>query len=602
MRRLAVPLLVLAACVGPARVHAQDATDTDVVCRDGRQQAEQLEARGAYAEAAQLYVSLARRSDPPCARRDELLWNGAIEYESARLMGRAIQVRLALINNFGSSPLAMRARYLVAGNYHALAIYSQAADLYYAFAVEHPGELGDSCTARERDAGVCPDAVLALENAIFFYLGLGQLDAAEDAAELYQRQYGARQPARSASVALEIVMAQHDLEQSVSHATAFLATYDRTARLDERARALVQLAEAQLDQGRKVDALATFARVIAIVTPTAITAIPGTGAEQALRVSRARESLAEAILVTAEQQSITIAPPPHYTGQHSAAGLHAWMTGAFTRWRARQLAAIQGALGASVSARAVDVPEWIIASHAFDGELHAEVLRAAETVEMPDWADADDALAETFERERDAALAPLRARAIASYEQCGAEARRLRWLSEDAARCDEALIALDPEHHPTASELAAAPRWIADGVAPPGVPQPPRSDAPETQDATATDEGRSTSAVAPAASHEQLRALIGLAVPAVRACYETGLARDATLHGRVLTVFVIQTDGSVRDDAAVESELTPAGEVADAVAACILDVVGGMHFGVQPALVGIRYPFVLDATDGGGAP
>ncbi|MCZ7678459.1 MAG: hypothetical protein M5U28_06680 [Sandaracinaceae bacterium] len=98
-------------------------------CDTLRLTAEAAQRERRFTDAAQTYVTIAREHRE-CGRLDEVLYNAALNYEAARLLGRAIRVRTILITNFPESQLARRAIYLVGANYHALAIYNQAAEWY----------------------------------------------------------------------------------------------------------------------------------------------------------------------------------------------------------------------------------------------------------------------------------------------------------------------------------------------------------------------------------------------------------------------------------------------------------------------------------------
>src|SRR5690606_18241201 len=61
-------------------------------CDTLRLQAEAAQRERRYTDAAQTYVRIAREHRE-CGRLDEVLYNAAINYEAARLLGRAIRVR-----------------------------------------------------------------------------------------------------------------------------------------------------------------------------------------------------------------------------------------------------------------------------------------------------------------------------------------------------------------------------------------------------------------------------------------------------------------------------------------------------------------------------
>ena len=178
-----------------------------------RKEAEAFQANEEYQRAARAYVGIFR-SHRECAQvaaeqgqpeyMAEVLYNAAINFESASLLGRAIQVRKVLVERFGESRYAKLATFQIGANYHALAIYSQAAEWYERFARQFPGQDGDDCNEQEGQA--CRDAVAheALELAVFFRLGLGEEDAAIEDARLFERNYRRRLPRQTSQVVFSL--------------------------------------------------------------------------------------------------------------------------------------------------------------------------------------------------------------------------------------------------------------------------------------------------------------------------------------------------------------------------------------------------------------
>ena len=109
-----------------------------------------------YKKAAQLYVRVFRKYRE-CGKLDEVLYNAAINFEAARLLGRAIKVRRVLIEQYPESEWSKRAIYLIGANFHALAMYDMAAEYYEKFADKYPSELGEKCTDAENKAGTCTE-------------------------------------------------------------------------------------------------------------------------------------------------------------------------------------------------------------------------------------------------------------------------------------------------------------------------------------------------------------------------------------------------------------------------------------------------------------
>ena len=138
-----------------------------------RKKAEALQGSKQFKTAAQLYVRIFRKF-AECGGLDEVLYNASINFEAARLLGRAIKVRRVLIEKYPDGEWAKRAMYLIGANYHALAMYDMAATFYEQFGAKYPGELGEQCTEADKTAGTCTNAKEAVQNAVFFRLGLGE--------------------------------------------------------------------------------------------------------------------------------------------------------------------------------------------------------------------------------------------------------------------------------------------------------------------------------------------------------------------------------------------------------------------------------------------
>ncbi len=208
-----------------------------------RKEAEALQQNEQWRGAAAMYVRIFRRfarqpeacagsTDEGNAGMDEVLYNAAINFEAARLLGRAIRVRTVLIEQFPECELAKRALFLIGANYHALAIYGQAADYYEQFARRFPGEDGSDCTDEDREARTCAVANEALQNAVFFRLGLGEEEKAIEDARLFERNYRRRLPRETSQVIFSlgsIYQRQQNWSKVFDHYRGFLRSYSRQA-------------------------------------------------------------------------------------------------------------------------------------------------------------------------------------------------------------------------------------------------------------------------------------------------------------------------------------------------------------------------------------
>jgi tetratricopeptide (TPR) repeat protein len=494
--------------------NTQDARDThadlcevlgNLRCGVLRLQAEALQHDRNYRDAAGLYVTIAREH-AECGQRDQMLWNAAINYESARLLGRAIQVRTALINNFGTSELARRAIYLVGANYHALAIYSQAADWYERFARDYAGEDGSSCTDAERTAGTCAIAYTALENAVFFRLGLGNTDQAIADAHLYERNY-ARTRARETSQVIfslgSIYERAGDWAHVFTHYHDWLRRYGRSALPHEVIRANVQLGRAKWETDDAPHAESFFRAAVSAWThnaPDAIAHAEGSDADHALWLARAKEATSEAYFYLAEYrfQDFTAIHFPRYRSEHaSAASVAHWQQADFVPWLQQKTAALHTAETAYNLIAPLEIPQWQIASAARIGHMYRIIVDDVRDAPVPDefanddelygiytdilerilngsspgpdghWDTADDIACTDSSTEDTCVHSPIR-QARERFEFCLTLATRVRWFNQWSAQCETELNQMDAAHFPLAAELRGTATYVQDQTAAPG--------------------------------------------------------------------------------------------------------------------------------------
>jgi tetratricopeptide (TPR) repeat protein len=163
-------------------------------------------------------------------RWPKMLNDAASCFESAKLLGLAIQIRKKLIDAKPDHPLAHKAMLRIAQNYHGIAWFSRAAEYYERFARRFPGE---------RDA---PDA---LQNAIVFHMGRREHQRAVDAARRFVRNYGARprHAARAAAVQFALGSIAGSRSETIQHYERYLRRWERRGGVDLKIRAHVKLGE-----------------------------------------------------------------------------------------------------------------------------------------------------------------------------------------------------------------------------------------------------------------------------------------------------------------------------------------------------------------------
>lgn len=197
-----------------------------------RRHIEELEKDKKYKEAAYQYNRLATEY-PDDPKIDEVLYNAAVLFEKAKLIGNAIKMREALIKQKPDSTLAKKAIYLIGRNYQDIAAYELAAQNYENFATKYPGE---------------KDASIALVSATFFRRGLGENDAAIKDAEAFTKLYGGRKEFvdKAAGVAFsmyQIYEQQKDWAKLKKHFQDYLKTWGSKGGVDRQVVARVKLGE-----------------------------------------------------------------------------------------------------------------------------------------------------------------------------------------------------------------------------------------------------------------------------------------------------------------------------------------------------------------------
>lgn len=469
-----------------------------------RQEAELHTRNREFREAAAVYVDIFRRFRE-CGRLDEVLYNAAINYESARLLGRAIRVRQVLIERFPESELSKRALYLVGANYHALAIYSQAASFYEQFARRFPGEDGSGCTDAERTAGTCAIAHVALENAVFFRLGLGEEETAIEDARLYESSYRRTRARETSQVVFSlgsIYERQGNWNRVFDHYRTFLRNYGRTALPHEIIRANVQMGRAQWELDRRDQAEPHFRAATQAWERGANDAInraEGTDEERALWLARAREATSEALFYLAEYRFAEFRAVrfPRYSGPTTLVAVNRWSQEQLFPWLQTKFTSLRTAEAAYNLIEPLQIPQWQIAAAARVGEMYRTIIDDVRSAPVPDeiardpelegiyldalenvlngsnpgpdgrWETEDDVRCSEGAGSASCQGAPI-PRALGAFEFCLTLATRVRWFNQWSAQCEQELNQLDRARFPLAAELRGTASFIQDQVADPG--------------------------------------------------------------------------------------------------------------------------------------
>ncbi|MGF1469689.1 MAG: tetratricopeptide repeat protein [Sandaracinaceae bacterium] len=445
-------------------------------CDTLRLQAEAAQRERRYKDAASTYITIAREHRE-CGALDEVLFNAAKNFEAARLLGRAIRTRQVLITNFPDSRLSRRSIYLVGANFHALAIYSAAAEWYERFAREYPGEDGSECTQQERDNNTCPVAHEALQNAVFFRLGLGDEEAAVSDAELFERNYRRRRPQETAQVMFSLG-AIYEREENwfrvFQHYRDWLSRYGRRAQPHQVIRANVQLGVAELGLDNKDTARRYFERALAEWnrnTPERIQNAEGMSDEEKGRIlALAQNAASEALFNIAEYafDDFRAVRFPRFRGRSTMERVTRWAQEDFTQWLQEKNEALERARTAYARVNELQIPEWLIASAARIGEMYRSFMEQIRQAPIPEEIENDPELEGVYIDALEQAARPLQQTALEKFETCLSVALEVRWFNEFSQQCERELNVLDAAQYPLAAELRGEADYVERQLARPG--------------------------------------------------------------------------------------------------------------------------------------
>jgi tetratricopeptide (TPR) repeat protein len=197
-----------------------------------RAEAEDLERDHQYKAAGDLYAKIATEF-PDDPRLDEVLYDVAINYQRAKMIGLTVLALQQLIKLKPDSPLAKKAVYMVGRDYQDIAAFEAAAENYEQFAARWPGE---------------KEASTALYRASFFRRGLGESRKAIEDTKLFIKNYGPRSEFTdiAAGVAFgegQIFEQQHDWKQLGDHLKTYLRDWGARGGVDREIVAHVKLGE-----------------------------------------------------------------------------------------------------------------------------------------------------------------------------------------------------------------------------------------------------------------------------------------------------------------------------------------------------------------------
>ena len=454
-------------------------------CQVRRQEAETYQKTKQFKKAAATYVRIFRRH-PECGEMDEMLYNAAINFEAAHLLGRAIQVRTVLIERYPESTLSKKAVYLIGQNFQALAYYEQAAKYYEQFARKFPGEDGTKCDAGDKKAGICPNSIEGLEQATFFRIGLGDDQAAMEDADLFARNYRRKLPRQTSQVMFSIgsIYERQDRPaQVIQHYQEYLKKYGKVGAPQQIIQANTAIGRAYWQLNKKNEARKYFLAAVRGWTsgaPKRIRAMKGVPKETKVVYLRAAlDSAAEAQFYLSEYKFAEFEKVefPKYRGGKSMAKVKKWSDTEFKKWMKKKLGVLRSAeadyakvarMNVTVNGTKMQSAPWQIAAAARTGEMYRSFVDEFRDAPIPREIEKDPGLFDIYVGALDDASEPLQRQAIDKFEFCLKTATQVRWFNEWSRSCEQELHALNPTKYPVAAELRGQANYVKRTVGHPG--------------------------------------------------------------------------------------------------------------------------------------
>ncbi|MDB4977432.1 MAG: domain protein putative component of TonB system [Myxococcaceae bacterium] len=444
-------------------------------CDIQRKKAEAHQSKKEFRDAAYTYVNIFRKY-PECGKLDEVLYNAAINFEATKLVGRAIKVRGVLIDKFPESPLAKKAVYLTGANFQALALYPKAADYYETFATKYPNEDGKACTEAEKAADSCPKAADALQDAVFFRLGLGDDAKALDDAKLYEKNFSKKYPRETSQVVYSLASIYErsgDWKKVAESYQTYLKNYGRQALINEEIRANTQIGVAYWKLDKKSDAEKYFKAATKLWSGGAVASIEKSSngdADKATKaVAEGSQAVAQALWYLAEFEFAKFDKIefPEIKGKADMKKVNEWAQGSFVKWIEEKAKALKNAEDAYGKVREMKAPMWDIAAAERIGVMYRTFVDDFRDAPVPDEIKKDPELMDIYLGSLDEKSQPWVVKATGAFDFCMGLATQVRWFNEFSQQCEQELNKLDPRKYPLAAELRGGPGYVQQKVADP---------------------------------------------------------------------------------------------------------------------------------------
>ena len=390
------------------------------------------EASKEYRKSARCYLNYAKKF-PQSKFVDKALYNASLNLEREKLIEQSIQTKLELINNYKSSELVPKALYQIAGNLHALAIYSEASKAYEYYAEQFP----------DRD-----EAKDALRFAAIFRQGLGQMDEAIADARAYVKIIGTDK-AKAAEVQFTLGMMfekQGKWDEVIRHYQRFLKDYAGAATPDLIIEAHTRIGNAYMAEKKPDERKAQKAYEAAYSTFSDLSDEQKQGLTTGRSaVAEARFKQGEAIFREFEAAKLRILPYKNVTK---------YVTEMSEKIKARTEVIIRAS---KIYNEVIQFqsPNWAIAALARIGQMYQAM--ANDVYEAPAPGSFDEEQKEVFKGAMAERATVPEGKAVEAYVICMKKAQELRWFNEWSDLAERQLARLNPQEYRYNAEIRARP-------------------------------------------------------------------------------------------------------------------------------------------------
>lgn len=425
-----------------------------------------------YEDAANTYLSIWKTygetpmeagNKAQCDKIDEVLYNAAEAFQSARLVMKSIQTRLILLNpkyGMDKGDLARKSIYKVGGNWQAIAVYDEAAKWYERYAREFP-------KAEQADS--------ALSDAVVLRLGLGQDAEAIKDADDFMKTYGQSKPVETSRVAFAIgahYVDREDWDSARKRLQGAMSLIDKSAPLDVQVQAHALLGRVYVRIKSDTAAATEYNKVRTLWKDPKAAAdkILASDADGGVRrLGKALTSVGEAYFYFAEKErkKVDAIRFPEYKGQNSKEDVLKHIKTKVADWMKKKRPAIEAAEKEYlkvVQLEPAPPPKWVIASGSRVGAMWGEFVREFRAAPIPADFKRDDELRNTYYAALDEASEPQKQRAKVAYETCLNYSVKYQFFDEYSRSCEEWLSRTYKNEYHQVDEFKAAPNMLSSGL------------------------------------------------------------------------------------------------------------------------------------------